>query len=50
MRALAYPSEDPLTLPTPDEILPLFIYLASDASAAVSGQSFEARDWLKRQD
>jgi NAD(P)-dependent dehydrogenase (short-subunit alcohol dehydrogenase family) len=50
MRALAYPSEDPLTLPTPDEILPVFLYLASDASAAVSGQSLEARDWLKRQD
>ena len=50
MRALAYPSEDPLTLPTPDKILPVFLYLASDASAAVSGQSLEARDWLKRQD
>lgn len=50
MRALAYPSEDPLTLPMPDEILPVFLYLASDASAAVSGQSLEARDWLKRQD
>jgi NAD(P)-dependent dehydrogenase (short-subunit alcohol dehydrogenase family) len=50
MRVLAYPSEDPLTLPTPDEILPVFLYLASDASAAVSGQSLEARDWLKRQD
>ena len=50
MRALAYPSEDPLNLPTPDEILPVFLYLASDASATVSGQSLEARDWLKRQD
>jgi NAD(P)-dependent dehydrogenase (short-subunit alcohol dehydrogenase family) len=50
MRALAYPSEDPMTLPTPEEILPVFLYLASDASAAVSGQSLEARDWLKRQD
>lgn len=50
MRALAYPSEDPLTLPTPDKILPVFLYLASDASAAVSGQSLDARDWLKRQD
>lgn len=50
MRAQAYPSEDPLTLPTPDQILPIFLYLASDASAAVSGQSLESRDWLKRQD
>jgi NAD(P)-dependent dehydrogenase (short-subunit alcohol dehydrogenase family) len=50
MRAQAYPSEDPLTLPTPEEILPLFLYLASDASAGVSGQSLEARDWLKSRD
>ena len=50
MRAHAYPSEDPLTLPTPEEIVPLFLYLASDASAGVSGQSLEARDWLKPPD
>jgi NAD(P)-dependent dehydrogenase (short-subunit alcohol dehydrogenase family) len=47
MRAQAYPAEDPLTLPTPEGILPIFLYLASDASAAVTGQSLEARDWLK---
>jgi len=45
MRAQAYPSEDPLLLPTPEEIVPIFLYLASDASAAVNGQSLEARDW-----
>lgn len=50
MRAQAYPSEDPLTLPTPEEILPIFLYLASDASAAVNGQSLEARDWLRPHD
>ena len=48
MRALAYPEEDPLTLPTPDHVAPVFVYLASDASAAVTGQSLEARDWLNR--
>ena len=47
MRALAYPEEDPLALPTPDHVAPLFVYLASDDSGAVTGQSFEARDWLK---
>jgi NAD(P)-dependent dehydrogenase (short-subunit alcohol dehydrogenase family) len=47
MRALAYPEEDPLVLPTPDHVAPLFVYLASDDSAAVTGRSFEARDWLK---
>ena len=47
MRAQAYPSEDPLTLPTPEEIAPIFLYLASDASTGVSGQSLDARDWHK---
>ena len=45
MRAQAYPFEDPLLLPTPEEILPIFLYLASDASAAVNGQSLDARGW-----
>jgi NAD(P)-dependent dehydrogenase (short-subunit alcohol dehydrogenase family) len=47
MRAVAYPEEDPLTLPTPDAIVPVFVYLASDDSAAVTGQSLDAQDWLK---
>ena len=37
MRALAYPEEDPLTLPTPDHVAPVFVYLASDESAFVTG-------------
>ena len=49
MRAEAYPGEDPLTLPTPQEITPIFLYLASDVSADVTGQSLDARDWLGRQ-
>jgi len=48
MRAAAYPSEDPLTLPTPDEIVPVFLYLASDDAATITGQSLDARDWLAR--
>jgi NAD(P)-dependent dehydrogenase (short-subunit alcohol dehydrogenase family) len=48
MRAEAYPTEDPLTLPAAEEITPIFVYLASDASAGVTGQSLEARDWLGR--
>ena len=47
MRALAYPEEDPLTLPTPDHVVPVFVYLASDDSAAVTGQSLDAQEWLK---
>jgi NAD(P)-dependent dehydrogenase (short-subunit alcohol dehydrogenase family) len=48
MRAEAYPTEDPLTLPAAEEITPIFVYLASDASGGVTGQSLEARDWLGR--
>jgi NAD(P)-dependent dehydrogenase (short-subunit alcohol dehydrogenase family) len=45
MRAVAYPDEDPLTLPVPEKIIPIFVYLASDASRTVTGKSFEAREW-----
>ena len=48
MRANAYPDEDPLTLPTPADIAEIFVYLASDESTSVTGQAFEARDYLKR--
>ncbi len=46
MRADAYPNEDPNTLPTPMDITPVFVYLASDESADVNGQEFTARDWI----
>jgi len=48
MRAEAYPEEDPLTLPTPEEITGVFVYLASSESAGVTGKSFDARDWLDK--
>lgn len=48
MRAAAYPEEDPLTLPAPEEIMPIFLYLASDDSADVTGKALDARDWMKR--
>jgi len=47
MRAGAYPDEDPGTLPTPLDISPVFIYLASDESIGVTGKEFDARDWIK---
>lgn len=47
MRAEAYPEEDPQSLPTPEEIAEVFVYLASDESRPITGQTFEARDYLK---
>jgi NAD(P)-dependent dehydrogenase (short-subunit alcohol dehydrogenase family) len=45
MRAQAYPEEDPLSLPTPEEIAPIFVYLASDESRELTGQSLDARSF-----
>ena len=45
MRAAAYPDEDPTTLPSPDDVTPIFVYLASDESVDVTGRAFDARDW-----
>jgi NAD(P)-dependent dehydrogenase (short-subunit alcohol dehydrogenase family) len=45
MRAHAYPDEDPMTLPLPDDIVPAFLYLASDESIGITGQSWDAQKW-----
>jgi NAD(P)-dependent dehydrogenase (short-subunit alcohol dehydrogenase family) len=45
MRAAAYPDEDPLTLPRPQEIMKAFVYLASDDSLGITGKSFDAQEW-----
>jgi NAD(P)-dependent dehydrogenase (short-subunit alcohol dehydrogenase family) len=50
MRAEAYPNEDPMILPTPDEITEVFLYLASTDSQAVTGKSFDTRDWTRNPD
>jgi hypothetical protein len=42
---MAYPTEDPATLPAPEDVMPIFLYLASDDSVSVTGQSLNARDW-----
>lgn len=47
MRAGAYPDEDPNTLPTPLDISPVFVYLASDDSKDINGQEFTAREWIE---
>ena len=46
MRAAAYPEENPLTVPTPEDVTGVFVYLASEVSRDVTGQSLDAREWL----
>ncbi len=45
MRAKAFPGEDPETLPTPEDIAPVFLALAS-ADYQGNGEVVVARDWL----
>jgi NAD(P)-dependent dehydrogenase (short-subunit alcohol dehydrogenase family) len=48
MRRDAYPDEDPMSLPTPEEIAPVFVYLASDESRSMTGLAYEARDYIEK--
>jgi len=43
MRRTAYPGENPQDNPLPEAIMPLYLYLMSDASRAVNGQQFDAQ-------
>jgi NAD(P)-dependent dehydrogenase (short-subunit alcohol dehydrogenase family) len=43
MRAQAYPGEMPENNPTPEEIMPVYLYLMGKDSLAVSGQTFNAQ-------
>lgn len=43
MRAYAYPAEDPNTLKTPADIMPLYLYLMGDESLQVNGESIDAQ-------
>ena len=45
MRATAYPAEDPMTLPTPEEHMPLYLYLIGPDSRGVNGERFDAASW-----
>ena len=43
MRAKAYPGEDPDTLPQPEDILPVYLYLLGPDSRGVNGESLNAQ-------
>ncbi|GAB3323192.1 NAD(P)-dependent oxidoreductase [Haliea atlantica] len=43
MRRSAYPAEEPTRNPSPDEILPAYLYLMGDDSIGVTGQALDAQ-------
>ncbi|MAL96416.1 MAG: YciK family oxidoreductase [Haliea sp.] len=43
MRRSAYPAEDPTRNPSPDEILPAYLYLMGDDSVGMTGQALDAQ-------
>ena len=43
MRADAYPAENPMNNPAPEEIMPLYLYLMGNDSLEVTGQSLDAQ-------
>ena len=45
MRAIAYPAEDPGTLPTPEERMDIYLYLFSALGRSHHGEALDARDW-----
>lgn len=46
MRASAAPEEDAMTIATPADIMPIYLYLMGDDSSGVSGVSFNAQEHL----
>jgi hypothetical protein len=48
LRAKAFPGEDPLTLPTPADVAPLFVDLAANADTA-NGSIVRFGAWKRSQ-
>jgi NAD(P)-dependent dehydrogenase (short-subunit alcohol dehydrogenase family) len=47
MRAAAYPGEDPMTLPPPEAIMPVYLYLMGPDSQGENGQALNAQEAKK---
>jgi len=47
MRASAFPQENPLTLPAPEQIMPAYLYLIGSDSQGITGQSLDVprQEW-----
>ena len=45
MRAAAYPGENPDTVPTPESLMPVYLYLLGPDSREIHGQALNARDF-----
>ena len=45
LRAAGFPSEDPMSLPAPEDHMPLYLYLMGPESAGVTGRRFAAKGW-----
>jgi len=45
MRRDAYPAEDPNSQPTPEELMPVYLYLFSPEAQAIHGQALNVRDF-----
>jgi hypothetical protein len=43
MRRVAYPAENPLINPLPEQIIAAYLYLIGPDSQGVTGQSFDAQ-------
>ena len=43
MRRAAYPGEDPITNPSPKDIMPAYLYLMGDDSVGMTGKALDAR-------
>jgi NAD(P)-dependent dehydrogenase (short-subunit alcohol dehydrogenase family) len=45
MRAAAYPAEDPTTVPTPESLMDIYLYLLGPAARGRTELQWDARDW-----
>lgn len=45
MRKAAYPAENPESQPTPESLMPVYLYLLSDEAQAIHGQAINVREF-----